>query len=106
MAINDQKGAVMNEAMVTGRMSTQKKQRGARALERSGLTASQAINLLYDRIIAEGTDWLTGTPERDDLRWRRATSFVDGLPFPRESRFDAMRKEDIKRERLAAKGLM
>ena len=96
----------MNEAMVTGRMSARKKQQGARVLKRSGLNASEAINLLYDRIIAEGTDWLTGPSEPSEMRWRQAASFVDSLSKPRESRFDTMSKADIKRERLASKDLM
>lgn len=96
----------MNEAMVTGRMSVRKKQQGARALKQSGLSASEAINLLYDRIIAEGTDWLTGPSEPSKMHWHQAASFVDSLSKPCESRFDAMSKADIKRERLASKDLM
>ncbi len=96
----------MNEAMVTGRMSAQKKKQGARALKRSGLSASEAINLLYDRIITEGTDWLTGPSMPSETRWHQAANFVDSLSKPRESRFDAMSKAEIKRDRLTSKGLM
>lgn len=41
-------------AMVTGRMSLDKKRRGGEILAHYGLSASQAINLLYDRILARG----------------------------------------------------
>ena len=43
----------MDNAMVTGRMSHEKKVAGNAVLERSGLNASQAINCMYDRLIAE-----------------------------------------------------
>ena len=40
---------VMPTSMVTGRMDDYKKERGAQVLAQAGLTASQAINLMYDR---------------------------------------------------------
>ena len=43
----------MPTSMVTGRMDDYKKERGAQVLAQAGLTASQAINLMYDRIISE-----------------------------------------------------
>ncbi len=98
----------MADAMVTGRMPEQKKQRGMRVLQRSGLNASQAVNLMFDRLIEEGSaDFLL----QDDLkpaaeRWASAASFVDGLSRKRATRFDTMTKAEIKLERLAAKGLV
>lgn len=94
--------------MVTGRMPEQKKQRGMRALQRSGLNVSQAVNLMFDRLIEEGNaDFLL----QDDLkpvseRWASAASFVDGLSRKRATRFDTMTKAEIKLDRLAAKGLV
>ena len=44
----------MDDAMVTARMAAEKKRRGASVLTRDGLSASQAINLMYDRLIDEG----------------------------------------------------
>ena len=41
----------METAMVTGRMTPQKKEAGNAILKRAGLNASQAINRLYDRLI-------------------------------------------------------
>ena len=41
----------MGEAMVTGRMAPGKKRRGGLVLQREGLTASQAINRMYDKLI-------------------------------------------------------
>ena len=57
----------MNDAMVTGRMSSDKKTQGARVLQNNNLTASEAINLLYDKLIQEGSaDFLTkdSTPNK------------------------------------------
>lgn len=98
----------MGDAMVTGRVAEKKKQQGLRVLQREGLNTSQAINLMFDRLIEEGNaDFLsaeTGTPSAD--RWQAAARFVDGLSRKKASRFDTMSKAEVKRERLAAKGLM
>lgn len=98
----------MADAMVTGRMPEQKKQRGMHALQRSGLNASQAVNLLFDRLIEEGNaDFLLqDSPMPAAERWVSAARFVDGLSHKRTTRFDAMTKEEVKLDRLAAKGLM
>lgn len=98
----------MPDAMVTGRMSEQKKQRGMRALQRSGLNASQAVNLLFDRLIEEGSaDFLLqDSCASADERWASAARFVDSLSCKRVTRFDDMTKAEIKLDRLAAKGLV
>lgn len=97
----------MNEAMVTGRMGAEKKARGGRILQKSGLSASQIINLLYDRLISEGNaDFLTGERPRDNAAWESAARFVDSLSVKQESRFDDMTKAQIRVERLKSRGLM
>lgn len=97
----------MAEAMVTGRMSESKKKKGGNILKREGLNASQAINLLYDRLIEEGeASFLTGAQQRDADRWRAAAEFVDSLSEHRVTRFDTMTKAEIKMERLKSRGLM
>lgn len=98
----------MENAMVTGRMTEEKKARGARILRREGLNASQAINILYDRIIEHGDARFlsegAGAPCPQD--WERAARFVDSLSEKRSSRFDGMTKAEVKAERLRARGLM
>lgn len=98
----------MAEAMVTGRMPAEKKARGARILRRSGLNASQAINLLYDRIIEDGNaDALTqGRASDNAATLQRAAQFVDSLSEKRTSRFDSMTDAEIRCERLRTRGLM
>ena len=99
----------MTDAMVTGRMDMAKKIRGARVLSDAGLTASQAINLMYDRLVNEGgVDFLRAgdAPAADSARWTSAARFVDSLSAPHSSRFDHMSKGDIRRERLVSRGLV
>lgn len=99
---------VMSEAMVTGRMTTEKKARGGRILQRDGLNASQAINLLYDRVISDGSaEFLTGKSVSPlATAWHNAAQFVDSLSEKRTSRFDAMSDREIRIERLQKRGLM
>ena len=47
------KEVIVTDAMVTGRMPERKKQQGLRVLKRDGMNASQAVNLLFDRLIEE-----------------------------------------------------
>lgn len=99
----------MDDAMVTGRMPTTKKQKGASLLRQEGLSASQAINLMYDRIIEEG-DASFLLPEKpaksNDSKWIAASHFVDSISSERTSRFDNMSKDEIRRERLRSKNLI
>lgn len=97
----------MAEAMVTGRMSEAKKKKGASVLKREGLNASQAINLLYDRLIEDGqATFLTGAQIQDAERWRAAAEFVDSLSERRETKFDSLTDAEIRIERLKSRGLM
>lgn len=98
----------MGSSMVTGRMAEDKKLRGGRILQREGLSASQAINLMYDRIIEDGdAAFLSGPrPSGSADDWASAARFVDALSSKRASRFDDMSKADIRKERLQARGLM
>ena len=99
----------MDDAMVTARMLAEKKRRGASILSQEGLSASQAINLMYDKLIEEGgAEFLNvGEPSAgDDARWAAAARFVDSLSSTRESRFDGMSKAEVRGDRLRAKGLM
>lgn len=96
----------MDDSMVTGRMLATKKQEGARVLQQAGLNASQAINLMYDRLVEEGSaEFLLPNIsfQLDDSKWAAAASFVDSLSSTRKSRFDEMSKAEIKQERLRAK---
>lgn len=47
----------MDDSMVTARMLDEKKRKDARILAREGLSASQAINLMYDKMIEDGGGW-------------------------------------------------
>ena len=98
----------MAEAMVTGRMSEQKKLAGNRILAREHMKPSQAINLMYQRLIDEKNARFlrSDSAHIDPVRFKEALSFIDGLSSPHESPFDSMTDAEIKTHRLRAKGLM
>ena len=98
----------MDDVMVTGRMSAEKKAAGARVLDKAGLNASQAVNLLYDKLEEEqNADFLIHRkPEPHE--WESAAKFLDALasPTPVPSRFDTMTRGEIKLERAKSRGLV
>ena len=98
----------MNDAMVTGRMSAKRKEAGNAVLAQAGLNASQAIGLMYDRLIDErNADFLCEQPAASrESRMASAALFVDRLSSRRASRFDGMSSADIKMERLKSRGLV
>ena len=87
----------MADVMVTGRMAAEKKAAGNRVLEQLGLNPSQAINLLYDRLIAEGdADFLgVARPAVTRERLTDAFSFITGMRLPATDMFDGMTKAEI-----------
>ena len=97
----------MEQRMVTGRMSKSKKEKAVRILNREGLNASSAINMMFDRIIDSGsTDFLRSSPRKlSSEDWKSAADFVDSLSAKRQTRFDDMTKAEIKMDRLKNRGL-
>ncbi len=98
----------MDGAMVTGRMSPEKKSSGNAVLEKFGLNASQAINFMYDRLVSEqDASFLTNSPTTSE-DWESAAKFVDALApaKPLATRFDSMSRAEIKMDRARAKGLV
>ncbi len=96
----------MEDAMVTARMSAEKKSAGSKVLARSGLNASQAVNLLYDKLEEEqNADFLLHR-KPEPREWESAAKFIDALasPIPITTRFDNMTRGEIKLERAKAKG--
>ena len=96
----------MEDAMVTGRMSAEKKAAGNSVLEKNGLNASQAVNLLYDRLAEEqDTDFLEhGVPTRH--QWKMAAELVDSLYMDIDDRFFHMTRGEIKLARAKARGVI
>lgn len=98
----------MPDAMVTGRMPANKKDKGNSVLKRMGLTASEAINLLYDRLISEqNAEFLQPTfqpPSPAD--WKAAFGFVDSLSEPAQTEFDDMTMAEARTHRLKAQGAL
>ena len=98
----------MEQAMVTGRMSLDKKERGSAVLRESGMNASQAINRMFDRLCHDGNaDFLEdAVASSEQTSWESAARFVDQLSAPISGRFDGLSKAEIRTERLRARGLM
>ena len=98
----------MTDAKVTGRMPERKQLQGLRVLKPGGMNTPQAVTLLFDRLIEEGSaDFLLQDGDTSaDERWASAARFVDSLSRKRSTRFDDMTKAEIKLDRLAAKGLV
>ncbi len=98
----------MDTSMVTGRMDAQKKERGNEVLSREGMNASQAINLMYDRLVSgQSAAFLAPESQRPTkAAWERAASVVDSISKPCTSRFDGMTRSEIKADRLRGRGLL
>ena len=96
----------MDDAMVTGRMSAEKKAAGARVLEKAGLNASQAVNLLYDKLEEEqNADFLLHR-KPEPREWESAAKFLKALHMPINPRFNDMTRGEIKLERAKARGVI
>ena len=98
----------MDDAMVTGRMSAEKKAAGARVLEKAGLNASQAVNLLYDKLEEEQSADFLLHRKPEPREWESAAKFLKALasPTPIQSRFDTMTRGEIKLERARTRGVI
>lgn len=96
----------MADAMVTARMSQEKKEAGNRVLEQLGTNASQVVNRLYDYVLENKKPPF---PEEQGRRKytqeeiAEAIAWVDSIP--RKDRFSTMTDDEIRRERLVSRGL-
>ena len=96
----------MADAMVTARMSQEKKEAGNRVLEQLGTNASQVVNRLYDYVLENKK--LPFPEEQGRLKYTQeeiaeAIAWVDSIP--RKDRFSTMTDDEIRRERLVSRGL-
>jgi antitoxin component of RelBE/YafQ-DinJ toxin-antitoxin module len=100
------KEALMDDAMVTGRMSAEKKAAGNRVLEKEGLNASQAVNLLYDKLAEEQGVGFLEEEKPSQLQWKLAAELVDSLNMDVDERFFEMTRGEIKYARAIARGVI
>ena len=96
----------MDEAMVTGRMSAEKKAAGAEVLARAGMNASQAVNMLYDRLVEEQDVSFLERHEVEPREWESAARLIDSIYIPVNPRFDNMTRGEIKLARAKARGVI
>lgn len=97
------------DGMVTARMPEGKKKAGAAVLAELGVTASQAINGLYDFMLEHGKlpfDRDSNRGAADAQALKKAIEWADSVVLPPDNRFTEMSDDDIRRERLVSKGLM
>ncbi|MCL1891512.1 MAG: RelB/DinJ family addiction module antitoxin [Coriobacteriia bacterium] len=95
------------DAMVTARMPQGKKEVGNHILHELGTSPSQLINEVYDYVIKHKQ--LPLHEEACSLSSRsiqEALAFVDSIPLLASTRFSTMTDDEIKQERLTAKGLV
>lgn len=98
------------DAMVTGRMTREKKEEGNRILESLGTTPSKAINQLYDFVIEKKQLPFEEEKKRHEIdpeELAEARAWVRSFrrSQPTRSRFATMTDDEIKQERLIARGL-
>lgn len=92
----------MPDAMVTARMSAAKKEAGERALRALGMTASEAINAMFDHLLAYGSlPFPTSGPPQRSRERRMAQSIRRVDAIPRVELSPATREMTIKEARLA-----
>jgi len=95
------------DAMVTARMSPSKKEAGNTTLRELGTNPSQFINDIYDYVIRNKRLPLTNEPAyRDTHDIREALAFIDSIPLQIPNRFASITYDEIRQERLIARGLV
>ncbi|NBJ66690.1 type II toxin-antitoxin system RelB/DinJ family antitoxin [Adlercreutzia caecimuris] len=97
------------DAMVTARMSPEKKEMGNRILEDLGTNASQVINQLYDLVIEKrALPFPEAKPQPRTFSPQEiaeAKAWVQSLKvLPLDNHFATMTDDEIRRERLASRG--
>lgn len=94
----------MADAMVTGRMTSAKKEAGNRVLDGLGLNASQAINQLYDHLIEQGSMPCVKPQSQKAYskgQVEEALSYVRSLQMPKVPReLAGMTDDEVKRHKM------
>lgn len=96
----------MPDAMVTARMSPEKKEAGNRIFEQMGTNASQVVNRLYDYVIEKRALPFVAQKERRRFTQKEiaeAIAWADSISM--RDRFSTMTDDEIRQERLIARGL-
>ena len=90
------------DAMVTGRMPAEKKELGNSVLSELGTNASQAINALYDYVIAHRSLPFSAQESDRQTLLRASLDRVDAIPKVRlDAAYAQMSLRDARRERLS-----
>ena len=96
----------MADAMVTARMSAEKKTAGGRVLDALGSNPSRIINELYDYLLEHKESPFAVHGERRQAvsaeRWSEARDWLDGLKIEPDPEFKNLTTKEAKGHRLAA----
>ena len=99
----------MSDAMISARMSATKKEAGNRVLATLDSNASQAVNELYDYLIAhKALPWKTEENQRPHVtkeQWLEAQNWLDSMHIDLSSEFINMTTKEARKHRLASQGL-
>jgi len=100
----------MSNAMLSVRMPAAKKETGNALLKQLGSSASQAVNDLYDYVLENrALPFPQSAQQRTHTREeiKRAVELIDGIStLPANNRFSTMTDDEIRAERLRARGLL
>ncbi len=100
----------MADAMVTARMSAEKKEMGNRVLDQLGTNASQVVNRLYDYVIEQRALPFGQTEEKRQHHHTQeeideAIAWVDSIPkLDPNNPYANMTDDEIRYERLKSRG--
>lgn len=98
----------MDDAMVTARMSREKKDAGNRVLAKLGTNASQVVNRVYDYVIEHGELPSALREERSratEAQMRQAVAWADELLGCGDAELARMTDDEIEQERLIERGV-
>ena len=100
----------MADAMVTARMSQEKKDAANHVFEQLGTNASQVVNRLYDYVIEKKELPFPETKRKHSYtreEMETAAAYIDSIfVLPVDNRFRNMTSKEIKLERLKSRGLI
>ena len=70
------------------------------------MNASQAVNMLYDRLVEEQDASFLERHEVEPREWESAARLIDSIYIPVNPRFDNMTRGEIKLARAKARGVI
>ena len=92
------------DGMVTGRMPLGKKEAGNTILNELGTNPSQFINDAYDFVIKNRCLPFQNEQNHKKIDTKEVLAFIESIPLTSSNRFALMTDDEIRQERLIARG--